>query len=83
MLKVPYASEEAVEFADRSMEMVSYYAIEASSNLSKERGSYSTYDGSLWSKGILPIDSLKILKENRGDDYLDIDVSTTLDWDKL
>ena len=73
MLKVPYASEEAVEFADRSMEMVSYYAIEASSNLSKERGSYSTYDGSLWSKGILPIDSLKILKENRGDDYLDID----------
>ena len=83
MLKVPYASEEAVEFADRSMEMVSYYAIEASSNLSKERGSYSTYDGSLWSKGILPIDSLKILKENRGDDYLDIDVSTTLDWDIL
>ena len=83
MLKVPYASEEAVEFADRSMEMVSYYAIEASSNLSKERGSYSTYDGSLWSKGILPIDSLKILKENRGDDYLDIDVSTSLEWDKL
>jgi len=63
--------------------MVSYYAIEASSNLSQERGSYSTYDGSLWSKGILPIDSLKILKENRGDDYLDIDVSTSLDWDKL
>ena len=83
MLKVPYASKEAIEFADRSMEIVSYYAIEASSNLSKERGSYSSYDGSLWSKGILPIDSLNTLKKNRGENYLEVDVSSTLDWEKL
>ena len=57
MLKVPYASEEAIEFADRSMEIVSYYAIKASSNLAKERGAYSSYKGSLWSQKILPIDS--------------------------
>ena len=65
MLKVPYASEEAIEFADRSMETVSYYTIKASSNLAKERGTYSSYEGSLWSQNILPIDSLKILKEQR------------------
>ena len=83
MLKVPYASEEAVEFADRSMEAVSYYAIKASSNLAKERGTYSTYEGSLWSKGVLPIDSVAYLKENRGEDYADVDQSTSLDWDSL
>ena len=83
MLKVPYASEEAIEFADRSMETVSYYAIKASSNLAKERGAYSSYEGSLWSQNILPIDSVKILKEQRGEDYTEIDESTTLDWASL
>ena len=83
MLKVPYSSEEAVEFADTSMEAVSYYAIKASSNLAKERGSYSSYEGSLWSKGILPIDSIHYLKENRGEGYAEIDQSTTMDWDSL
>ena len=83
MLKTPYASQEAVEFADRSMEMVSYYAIKASSDLAKERGAYQSYEGSLWSQGILPIDSIKLLKESRGDDYLDMDESQTMDWDGL
>ena len=83
MLKIPYATDEAVEFADRSMEAVSYYAIKASSNLAKERGTYSSYEGSLWSKGVLPIDSVAYLKENRGDDYAEVDQSTSLDWDSL
>ena len=83
MLKVPYASDEAVEFADRSMEAVSYYAIKASSDLAKERGTYSSYEGSLWSKGVLPIDSVAYLKENRGDSYAEVDQSTSLDWDSL
>ena len=83
MLETPYASEEAVEFADRSMEMVSYYAIKASSDLAKERGAYKSYEGSLWSQGILPIDSIKLLKESRGENYLDLDESSTMDWDKL
>jgi len=83
MLKIPYATDEAVEFADRSMEAVSYYAIKASSNLAKERGTYSSYEGSLWSKGVLPIDSVAYLKENRGDSYAEVDQSTSLDWDSL
>lgn len=81
-LRVPYASDEAVQFADESMEAVSYYAIEASSDLAAERGKYQTYEGSLWSKGILPIDSIKLLKESRGE-YLQQDESQTLDWDML
>ncbi|MCH2263733.1 MAG: ribonucleoside-diphosphate reductase subunit alpha [SAR86 cluster bacterium] len=83
MLKMPYSSDEAIEFADRSMETVSYFAIKASSNLAKERGSYSSYEGSLWSKGILPIDSVSHLREDRGEEYTAIDRSTTLDWDSL
>ena len=83
MLNTPYASQEAVDFADTSMEMVSYYAIKASSDLAKERGKYQSYEGSLWSQGILPLDSIKLLKENRGDDYLDIDESSTMDWGTL
>ena len=83
MLNTPYSSEEAVEFADRSMEAVSYYAIKASSNLAKERGTYSSYEGSLWSQGVLPIDSVAYLKENRGEGYADVDQSTSLDWDSL
>ena len=83
MLNTPYASQEAVDFADTSMEMVSYYAIKASSDLAKERGKYQSYEGSLWSQGILPLDSIKLLKESRGDDYLDIDESSTMDWETL
>jgi ribonucleoside-diphosphate reductase alpha chain len=79
-LKLDYASEEAVSFADTSMELISYYAIEASSNLAKERGNYPSYEGSLWSKGILPIDSINLLQEDRGD-YLNQDRSQTLDWE--
>ena len=82
-LEIPYASDEAVEFADRSMEAVSYYAIKASSNLAKERGTYSSYDGSLWSKGVLPIDSVSYLKENRGEEYAEVDQSSSMDWDSL
>ena len=82
-LKVPYASDAAVEFADRSMEAISYYAIQASSELAAERGSYETFGGSLWSQGILPIDSLELLEQQRGSDYIDVDKSQTLDWDGL
>jgi len=81
-LDISYASEAAVEFADRCMEMVSYHAIVASSDLAVERGRYASFDGSLWSQGILPIDSLKLLGEERGE-YLQVDNSTTLDWDDL
>lgn len=77
-----YASEQAVEFADRSMEAVSYFAIQSSVQLADERGRYSTFDGSLWSQGILPIDSIGLLKEGRGK-YLQMDESTTLDWNSL
>ena len=65
--ELPYSSEEAITFADESMEMVSYYAIKASSNLAVERESYSSFEGSLWSKGILPLDSIEILKKDRGE----------------
>jgi ribonucleoside-diphosphate reductase alpha chain len=78
-----YASDEAVEFADRSMEALSYYAIESSSKLAKERGAYATFSGSLWSRGILPIDSLKLLRQERGAEYLEVNSDTTLDWEKL
>jgi len=80
--RLPYASGEAVEFADRTMEAISYYAIKASTNLAEERGQYSTFEGSLWSKGILPIDSLDYLAEGRGN-YLDVDRSHSFDWDSL
>ena len=81
-LNLAYGSEEAVDFADHSMEAVSYYAIQGSNNLAKERGAYSTYQGSLWSKGILPIDSLDLMEQERGDFY-QVDKSSTLDWDSL
>ncbi|MET9274497.1 ribonucleoside-diphosphate reductase subunit alpha [Kribbella sp. NPDC003557] len=81
-LRIPYASDAAVEFADRSMEQISYYAIEASSELAAERGRYSSYDGSLWSLGILPIDSLDLLHTARDGDVI-IDRGTELDWDGL
>jgi ribonucleoside-diphosphate reductase alpha chain len=78
-----YASNDAVEFADRSMEAVSYYAIESSSKLAKERGAYESFSGSLWSQGILPYDSINMLQKERGEAFLDVERSTTLDWDKL
>ncbi|MFA7521466.1 MAG: ribonucleoside-diphosphate reductase subunit alpha [Halothiobacillaceae bacterium] len=80
--KIPYSSNEAVEFADRSMETVSYHVISASSDLAAERGRYQSYEGSLWSRGILPIDSIALLAEARGE-YLDMNTDTTLDWDAL
>ncbi len=79
---IPYASQQAVEFADRSMEAVSYYAIQTSSNLAKERGTYPSYEGSLWSQGILPIDSIELMEEQRGE-YYQVDKSTSLDWTSL
>ena len=78
--KIPYASEEAVKFADNSMEVISYYAIEASSMLAEERGTYESFKGSLWDQGILPIDSLKKLQDERGEKYMEVDMSSTLDW---
>lgn len=81
--RIPYASDDAVTFADRSMEVISYYAIQASTDLAEERGTYQSYKGSLWDQGILPIDSLKMLQEVRGEKYLDIDLSQTQDWETL
>ena len=77
---IPYGSDAAVEFADKSMEAVSYYAIQASCDLADERGAYETFQGSLWSKGILPLDSQQILIEQRGQKYIDVDLEESLDW---
>jgi ribonucleoside-diphosphate reductase alpha chain len=91
-LRVPYASEEAVAFADRSMEAVCYHAYWASTELAEERGRYSSYRGSLWDRGILPQDTLDLLAEQRGggtgegprsSPYLEVDRSSTMDWDAL
>ncbi|RMO84035.1 Ribonucleoside-diphosphate reductase [Pseudomonas syringae pv. philadelphi] len=77
---IPYGSDAAVQFADTSMEAVSYYAIQASCDLADERGAYETFQGSLWSKGILPLDSQQILIEQRGEKYISVDLKETLDW---
>ena len=82
-LGLPYGSDEAVQFADRSMESVSWYAIDASSKLARERGSYASFEGSLWSQGVLPIDSLQRLQDRRGKEHLQVDLSSTLNWEKL
>lgn len=76
----PMASAEAVEFADRSMEEISYYAISASADLAQERGAYQSFQGSLWSNGILPIDSIGILAQHRGPGELDQNRESTMDW---
>jgi ribonucleoside-diphosphate reductase alpha chain len=81
-MRVPYACQEAVEFADRSMEMVAYAAYWASTELAEERGSYSSFKGSLWDRGILPQDTLDLLAAERGG-YVELDRSSTLDWDAL
>ena len=84
VLRLPYSSIEAVDFADKSMEMIAYYAYWASSELARERGRYSTFEGSLWSQGILPPDSLKLLAEARNNpEYFQVDTKTTLDWNAL
>ena len=80
---IAYGSGGAVEFADRSMEAISYYAIQSSSELAEERGAYSSYEGSLWSQGIFPLDSLNKLIDERGEQYIQVDKSHTLDWDGL
>ena len=82
-LGIAYSSQEAVDFADSSMEAISYYAIDSSSNLAQERGAYASFSGSLWSRGILPIDSLKMLQQERGEGYLSVDMSAKLDWSAL
>jgi ribonucleoside-diphosphate reductase alpha chain len=81
-LRVPYASQAAVEFADRSMEAVCYHAYWASTEMAAERGRYSSYRGSLWERGVLPQDSLDLLAEQRGG-YVEVDRSSTLDWSAL
>jgi ribonucleoside-diphosphate reductase alpha chain len=81
-LRVPYASEEAVTFADRSMEAVCYHAYWASTELAEERGRYSSYRGSLWDRGILPQDTLDLLQQQRGG-FLEVDRSSILDWNAL
>jgi ribonucleoside-diphosphate reductase alpha chain len=80
---IAYGSDDAVTFADSSMEAISYYAIEASSELASERGAYTSYPGSLWSQGVFPIDSLEQLIEHRGADYIQVDRSQSLDWSSL
>ncbi len=81
-LNIKFDSNENVEFADLSMEMISYYAILASSNLSKERGSYPSYNGSKWSRSIFPLDTLKLLEENRGE-KITVNMQHKMDWNAL
>jgi ribonucleoside-diphosphate reductase alpha chain len=82
MLRVPYGTQEAVEFADRSMEAIAYFAYWASTELAEERGRYASYRDSLWDRGILPQDTLELLRGERGG-YVDIDLSETMDWKAL
>jgi len=78
-LRIPYSSEAAVAFADRSMEMISYYAILTSSELAAERGTYESFEGSKWSRGLLPIDTIELLEQERGGS-LTVDRSAQMDW---
>jgi ribonucleoside-diphosphate reductase alpha chain len=81
-LRIPYGSQAGVEFADRSMEQIAYSAFWASTDLAEERGPYSTFKGSLWDRGILPVDTLKLVAEERGG-YVECDMSSVLDWEGL
>ncbi len=81
-LRIPYASQEAVQFADESMEAIAYHAIRASTDLAEERGRYSSFEGSLWSQGIMPLDSIELLQAGRGG-FLQVDQSQTRDWAAL
>jgi len=82
-MRLPYDSKEAVEVADSTMELISYYAIESSALLAKERGKYSSYEGSLWSQNIFPIDSLKLLENERGKEFCSFDYASQLDWQPI
>ena len=82
VMKVGYASPEAVRYADESMELISYYAILASTELAKERGAYESYKGSKWERGMLPIDTIALLAEERGGD-VQVDTEARLDWAKV
>jgi ribonucleoside-diphosphate reductase alpha chain len=82
LLRVPYASQQAVEFADRSMEAVAYFTYWASTELAEERGRYASYKGSLWDRGVLPQDTLDLLRDERGG-YVEIDASESMDWEAL
>ncbi len=82
LLRIPYASQEAVEFADRSMEAMAYFSYWASTELAEERGRYASFKGSLWDRGIMPQDTLNLLREERGG-YVDIDMSESMDWKAL
>jgi ribonucleoside-diphosphate reductase alpha chain len=83
IMDISYASPEAVTFADRSMEMISYYAITSSSELAAERGTYESYKGSKWDRGMLPIDTIPLLIKERGAEWAEIDTTSTMDWDKV
>jgi len=82
MLRIPYASKEAIEFSDRSMEAIAYCAYWASTDVAEERGPYATFKGSLWDRGIFPHESLKLLEQERGG-FVEADMSTTMDWEAL
>ncbi len=82
-MSLAYGSDAAVDFADESMEVISYYAIQTSSDLAVERGTYSTFKGSLWDQGILPIDSLEIVAKSRPERMFEVDRTQRLDWDTL
>ena len=81
--RISYGSEQAIAFADTSMEIISYHAITASSDLAVERGKYESYEGSLWDQGKFPIDSLQLLIDQRGAEYVDVNLDKRLDWNSL
>ena len=81
--RIPYNSDEAVSFADQSMEFISYHAIQASAELAAERGHYPTYPGSKWDRGMLPIDTLELMRQQRGAQYFDVDGTCSMDWAPL
>jgi len=80
-LGISYASNAAIDFSDRSMEAISYFSLLASSKLAEDRGAYETYQGSKWQRGILPIDSIQLLEESRGKEYVEVNKSQTMNWD--
>jgi len=81
-LNIPFDSEENIEFADESMELVSYFAISTSVNLAKEKGAYSSFRGSKWDRGIMPVDTIALLEEARGE-KINVNRETRLDWNKV
>lgn len=84
-LGIPYDSAEAVEFSDVTQELIALYALQASCQLAQERGPYSTFPGSKWDRGIFPRDTLLLLAQERGEDYMTADTSSQFpeDWENL